>query len=552
MEVHLADDTVKGNLFLKGWKLSLVTFSLSVGTFLVALDVNIIGVAIPKITSVFDSLGDAAWYASTYLLTVTALQPTMGYLYKSFNVRLVYFTNVIIFEAGSVLCAAAPSSTLFILGRAIAGVGAAGLLQGALAIITHIVELERRPLFMGIVISVFGLSICVGPVMGGAFVDSIGWRWCFWINLPIGAVAMILLVLFLKVQSVPNQYTSLSLRRKIANMDLIGTVTFLGAICCLTLALQWGGQTKPWHSSQIIGLFVGFGLLTIAFCCIQARRGENALIPPRVLRQRSILVGSLYLFFVGMLVYVYSFYLPFYFQAVQDVLPITSGVRIIPFVLAEIILIGVTGAIASHTGHYVPFMVVGMVICCVGAGLVTRLDIDNPTAAWAAYLVIAGAGLGTAMQLPYTALQVVLSEADVPIGNALFVFFNQLGGMIAIPIAQSLFLSKLRAEVTTLLPNFDPEIVIAAGAAELNEIAAGSKDVLLLLRTAYSSALRSPYILALSASCIAAICVPALEWRNIKTEAAERREHDLKETLSGGQDGGEKTAEIREDVKEVV
>ncbi|KAA8572234.1 hypothetical protein EYC84_002860 [Monilinia fructicola] len=539
------ENTEISTAYLKGWRLSLVTFSLSIGTFLVALDVNIIGVAIPKITSVFDSLGDASWLVQLFIVLLP---------FGDVETSLTTPENAILMQliVGSILCAVAPSSAVFIFGRAVAGTGAAGLLQGALAIITHIVELERRPLFMGIVISVFGLSICIGPVMGGAFVDSIGWRWCFWINLPVGAVAMLLLVLFLKVQSVPNQYTSLSLRRKFANMDLIGTVTFLGAICCLTLALQWGGQIKPWHSSQIVGLLLGFCLLAIAFCYVQTRRGENALIPPRVLRQRSIFVGSLYLFFVGMLVYIYSFYLPFYFQAVQDVLPVTSGVRIIPFVLAEIILIGVMGAVVSHTGHYVPYMIVGMVIACVGAGLVTRLTIDTPTAVWAAYLVVAGLGLGTAMQLPYTALQVVLSEADVPTGNALFVFFNQLGGIIAIPIAQSLFLSKLRIEVINLLPNLKPETVIAAGAAGLDEIAAGSKDILILLRTAYASALKSPNILALSAACVGAVCVPALEWRNIKTEAAKRKDDANIEQFHEGQNDREKAVETRTDGKEFV
>lgn len=186
---------------LKSWRLAVIIFSLCLGTFLMALDINIIGVAVPRISSVFKALDDIAWYGSAYLLTVTAFQPTFGNVYKFFNVKYTYLASIFIFEGrssydgfvipkkrtvdvdftvGSILCAAAPNSPSFILGRAIAGLGAAGLLQGALCIIGHNVELSKRPLYMSIVISVFGIAVCLGPVMGGIFTDHVSWRWCFW------------------------------------------------------------------------------------------------------------------------------------------------------------------------------------------------------------------------------------------------------------------------------------------------------------------------------------------------------------------------------------
>lgn len=162
------------------WKLGVIIASLYFGSFLIALDTNIINVAIPRITTDFQSLGDVAWYGTAYLLTVTAFQPIFGSFYKFFNTSAVYKISIIIFEVGSVLCAAAPSSIAFIIGRAIAGLGPAGILQGALSTISHIVPLEKRPLYMGVVISVFAVTVCAGPLLGGALTGSASWRWCFW------------------------------------------------------------------------------------------------------------------------------------------------------------------------------------------------------------------------------------------------------------------------------------------------------------------------------------------------------------------------------------
>ncbi|KAL9594373.1 MAG: hypothetical protein Q9219_007067 [cf. Caloplaca sp. 3 TL-2023] len=424
-----AVDLRKG--FLHGIPLAVVTISLCLGTFLVALDVNIIGVAVPRIATAFKSLDDVAWYGSGYLLTVTAFQPTMGVIYKYFDVRLTYITVIFIFEVGSTVCAAAPDSKAFIVGRAVAGLGAAGILQGALAIIGYIVELERRPLFMGIVISVFGISICIGPVMGGAITDRVSWRWCFWMQVISSSLALILI--FLRLRNTHNEDRTLSLKEKFQHMDLVGTIAFIGSICCLILALQWGGQTMPWSSAKVVALFITAGVLAIIFGYTQWRLGDRATIPLRILRQRSILSGSTFLFFFGMLNYVYSFYLPFYFQAVRGCSATNSGVRMIPLVLPQILAIILVGAVVTKFGVYVcpfpsyphrtqkkstsltpliqkkvPYMIGGQIICVIGAGLITRINLHTSTALWATYFVIAGLGMGMGMQIPYTALQVVL------------------------------------------------------------------------------------------------------------------------------------------------
>ena len=197
-ETQCSSTHAEGTHYPRGWRLFLIVLPLCLGTLLVAIDSTIIAVAIPKIASTFRALDQVAWYGSGYLLTVTAFQPTFGKIYKYFDIKLTYMVSIIIFEGkpqlasalyltnrsrllvGSVLCAAAPNSSTFILGRVVAGIGAAGLFQGALCIIALSVPLEKRPLFLGIVVSAFGLAACFGPILGGALTKDVTWRWCFW------------------------------------------------------------------------------------------------------------------------------------------------------------------------------------------------------------------------------------------------------------------------------------------------------------------------------------------------------------------------------------
>lgn len=514
--------------YLPSWRLAIVIFSLCLATFLLAIDVYMVSIAVPQISAVFHSLDDVAWYGSAYLLALTAFQPVMGYFYKYFDVRLTYLISIMIFEVGSIMCAAAANSPTFIGGRAIAGLGAAGLLQGALGIIGIVVKLEKRPMFMGIVLGVFAISGCIGPVMGGALTEHLSWRWCFWINVPTGGVAIILLCSFLRLGESQEKNRNLPLRSKFGRMDVLGTILFLGAVCCLIFALQQGGQTVPWNSPTIIGLFVGFGILFLAFGFVQWTRGENALIPLRVLRQRSILMGNCYLFFVGVLTGVYGFYLPFYFQVVQGVSATASGVRMIPRILPQIIALVIAGAIVTRWGCYVPYMIVGSIICIIGSGLITQIGIDTLTVVWVTFLVVTGIGIGMGMQQPYTAVQVVLSESDAPTGNAISVFSSTLGSVVAIPIGQALLLSSLRTEISLRTSSISPADIIKAGASNLQSLAV-LPHTLRALREAYAAALRGVFVFALAAACMALLFTFGMERRNVKRVAQERMRQDSKE-----------------------
>ncbi|KAI1130117.1 MFS general substrate transporter [Nemania abortiva] len=500
---------------LESWRLAIVISSLCLGIFLLGLDQNIIGVAIPRITTEFRSLDDIAWYGSAYLLTITAFQPFFGNLYKYFNAKLVYLVSLILFEVGSVVCASAKESNILIFGRAFLGFGAAGLLQGALAIIGYVVRLDKVPLFQGVVVSSLGISVSVGPVIGGVLTD-------------LGGAVVAAIVFFVHIKPSSNQVNhDLPLRTKLQQMDAVGTLLFLGAVVSLLLVLQWGGQTYPWSDSRCIGLFVGFGSIATVFGLWEWKQGDTALLPFRILRKRSIHMGALVLFALGMSSLTYAYYLPIYFQSAQGVSTTQSGVRFIALVLPQIVGLVVVGAIVTQWGYYVPYMIIGVVITSIGAGLLTTIGVSTPTVQWAAYMVINGLGIGMAQQLPYTALQAVLEPIDVPIGNAaIAVFSYQLGGALAVAIGQNLLLSKLMITVPRHTSAVTPQAVIAAGATGLEQLSP-TPEILAALRSAYAEALRDPLIFALASALLAFPFSCAMERLNIKHISEERQKRQV-------------------------
>lgn len=340
-------------------KRSIIIAALCLGTLLDAIDITIIGVAIPNISTSFHALDDLGWYGSAYLICLTALQPSFGVTYKLFNLKRTYLCSVLLFEIGSVLSASAPNSLAFILGHAICGCGGPGILQGALYIVALSVPLEKRPLYLGVVVSSFGVAACFGPIMGGALTDRVSWRWCFWINVPLGACVAGIIVVLLKLKGIDNKDRRLALKEKLQRLDRFGAGLLIASVCCLVLALQWGDSTLPWRSAKIIGLLSSFVLLGIAFFVFEWRIGERAMLPLRVFSRRSVLMGCLYVCFFQMINDSDTYYMPFHFQATQGASATSSGAKYLSLILPEIVAVVVTGAIVSKFGHYIPFMISG-------------------------------------------------------------------------------------------------------------------------------------------------------------------------------------------------
>ena len=296
---QLDDDDSK---YLSGTKLALLTFGLAMSTFVIALDNTIIATAIPRITTDFDALNDVGWYGSSYLLTTTSLQPSFGKVYTYFDVKWVYLSALMIFEVGSILCATAVDSTMLIVGRAVAGAGAAALFSGGMTIVGYSVPLRKRAIYIAALSSMFGIASVVGPILGGALTDKASWRWCFWINLPFGGVA--LAIVFFFFSNPPRRYTDMTVKEKIKQIDILGAFFLIAAIVCLLLALQWGGTVHPWSDSKVWGCLLGFGVLILIFCGLQFWLKDRATMPPRILcKQRTVGACALFSAFLAMALY---------------------------------------------------------------------------------------------------------------------------------------------------------------------------------------------------------------------------------------------------------
>ncbi|KAJ7983025.1 major facilitator superfamily domain-containing protein [Mycena polygramma] len=504
----------------QGFQLALITFALCLSVFLVALDNTIIATALPRITDYFNSLDDVGWYASAYLLTTASFQLLFGKFYSFLSIKWVYLSAIFTFELGSLVSGIAPTSDVLIIGRAISGLGSAGIFSGALIIVSNVVPLRRRPLYTGLVGSMYGVASVAGPLTGGAFTDKLTWRWCFWINLPIGAMTLVIMTFFFKTPPEIARAEDTSFAKRFQRLDPWGTVIFVGAVSCCLLALQWAGTKYPWNSGRIIALLVIFSILSLVFIGIQiASKPENATISPRIFMQRSILAGAWYSFFAGSGYYILVYFLPLWFQAIQGVSAVKSGTENLGMILSFVVATILAGCMVTFLGYYVPFMILASIIMPIGAGLISTLTVDSGPAKWIGYQVLFGFGAGLGMQQPFIAAQTVFDSIDVPPGTSLLVFLQTLGGALFVSIGQNIFTRHLAAGLAREIPGLDPRMVLNTGATDLKATIA--PQYLPAVLEVYNQALVSTFHIAIAMVSLSMLGSLSMEWKNIKEKKVE-------------------------------
>ncbi|MFG1806312.1 MFS transporter [Streptomyces sp. NPDC049040] len=425
--------------------------ALALGLLLAALDQTIVSTALPTIVSELGGIDHLSWVVTAYLLASTAATPLWGKLGDMYGRKRLFQTVIVIFLIGSALCGVAQSMGELIAFRALQGLGGGGLIALSMAIVGDIVPPRDRGRYQGVFGGVFGAASVLGPLLGGVFTEQLSWRWVFYINLPIGAVALAVIAAVLHIP----------VRRTSHRIDYVGMATVAAAATCLVLVTSLGGTTLPWGSPGIIALGA-VGVVLVAAFILTERRAEEPVLPPRLFRQRTFVVCSVISFIIGFAMFGALTYLPTFLQVVHGYSPTLSGVHMIPLVAGLLISSTGSGQIVSRTGHYKVFPIVGTAVTAVGLLLLHQLD--EHTAIWlmSLYFFVFGLGLGLVMQVLVLAVQNAVGYEDLGSATSGTTFFRSIGASFGVSVFGTIFTNQLSDKLASALrgipvpAGFDP------------------------------------------------------------------------------------------------
>ncbi|RKP37889.1 major facilitator superfamily domain-containing protein [Dimargaris cristalligena] len=413
-------------------KLIVIMIGLCLGTFLAFIDLTIVATALPEIGTQLNAFDEITWVASSYMLTATALQPLYGKFSDIFGRVPVILFALVVFMVGCAICGAAQNIMTLIIARGLAGIGGAGLISLSMIIVSDIVPLNKRALFLGIFGGIFAIASIAGPLLGGAFTDYVSWRWVFYINLPIGAVTLLVVIFFLRIPHPKG-----SMLAKLRKIDYLGTFLLVAGIVFILLAILWGGKDYPWDDKRIIAFFcVGF-ILIIFFVLAEIYVVPEPIIPMTLFRSRNVCISYVNTLLLGIAVLGVIFYLPIYFSVVRGDSATQAGIKLLPFMLGMVAGIAVSGVYINKTGRCREMVWVGSVIATVGAGLMTTLSVDLSIGHIIGYLLILGIGLGFSFQTMLMIGQSAAEESEVAVVTACYNFFNVIRGYPRATLAAS-------------------------------------------------------------------------------------------------------------------
>src|SRR5690349_6251680 len=396
----------------------LVAFAaVMLATLLAAMDQTIVATALPRIAADLQGFNNLSWVVTAYLLSTTVTVPLYGKLSDLYGRRRLFVVSISIFLVGSALCGTSQSMGELIAFRALQGVGAGGLIPLAQAAIADLFSPRERGRYQGYIGSMWATAAIAGPLLGGTLTDAASWRWIFFINLPLGVLA---LVVVLRTMRAPAQVTH-------HRVDYVGAAVLSVAIGCLLLACTWGGTTYPWGSAEVLGTGLGGLVLLGAFLAIE-RRVEEPLLPLGLFRLSIFTVSALGGLVVGAVLFAVSIYVPVFSQGGQGVSATSSGVILIPFSLGWVVAATLTGQLISRTGRYRPFPIVGGAFILAGLVSLTLLGQDWPPASVSAILAVTGFGMGMTFQPYVIATQNAVDPANLGIATATIQFFRSMGG----------------------------------------------------------------------------------------------------------------------------